>query len=144
MHFCYIHQRREATGKCSGCDRFICFKDYKLIDEKIKEEEYWEDDRFRRTRGSYRRQVLTGYEYWGPVIYCPSCYNEKLGIHVDKQKPEIQTTVFKKRKLLMCFQCGVLLQPDDKFCENCGDSTIDEIEAIENPLDGVRALKKLK
>lgn len=143
MNFCYFHQEKEAMGKCNGCDKWICSKDYNLIDEKIDEKKQWIDKESYKGIRKRRSKRLEKVEYFSPVIYCPICYNHKLGIKDEKliSDPDHQLI---KRKLLMCFQCGALLKLNDKFCADCGDSTLDEIEAIQDPSGGIRSSKRLK
>ena len=138
MEFCYLHPTLEASGQCSGCGNWICDKDYALLKEGIGVESKLVNNKSNngfRSRFQRGPKIVTR-KVTGPVIYCIPCYQGKTG---DTTNSEVvfgslsMTKGVRKKKILMCTQCGEKLSECDNFCPSCGDSTQDELFDASNP-----------
>lgn len=90
MKFCYIHPDLEAQGQCTGCNNWICSKDFNLVDEEIGKREEWVKVKHYSTTTSnsyYNDKLVTRPEY-GPVIYCTDCFERKMGIKSELTQSE--------------------------------------------------------
>lgn len=146
LEFCYLHPTQVSEGQCSECGQFICKNDYRLLNDEVGRSQEWVNTKYYDStmhNYQYGQRRITNIEM-GPVIFCPVCYDRKVGIRPEDDPSITPIREIHKKRVLMCTQCGEKLSDDDRFCPSCGDPTDDEFYDSDNPIEGVRSSKRLR
>ena len=102
----------------TDCNKWICSGDYKLIKEKVDQKQKWVEKEYYLEGKQYRDNVLETTDFFGPDVFCPDYYEKKLGIFVEKDKKTGDSNKFESNKVILCFLCAELIQPEDNYCPN--------------------------